>query len=356
ADGCVSVPLRFAPLSPGRYPCKILLTSRYDVRLYCVEGVVNEEYPEAKFEFQTPAFEPLVQNIPINNKTKTEWKCQVNIEGEWFYGPPILYVGPGETVQYPLTFKPILECEIMGKLILQNEVDGMEHIFDIKGIGKKPLALEHISVDCEVGNVTNKSIMVPNYTRTSITFKVSSDLPIVWGNPYITIDPDNSVPYILHVCPWKRGIFKGIISFSVKSRDDVESQEEPDTDQEFSIQKSPSELSPIFLEEDSDDNFSNLRIWYHLEIHSSPRPPLSTIEMQCIALETVSIEIPISNPKEKIIHIDVKLTNDALSGLQELTLNPLECVNYIVWYSPATTGYKEERYDMNMHYCLLLTL
>lgn len=65
ADGCVSVPLRFAPLSPGRYPCKILLTSRYDVRLYCVEGVVNEEYPEAKFEFQTPAFEPLVQNIPI---------------------------------------------------------------------------------------------------------------------------------------------------------------------------------------------------------------------------------------------------------------------------------------------------
>ncbi|XP_058441727.1 cilia- and flagella-associated protein 47 isoform X2 [Marmota monax] len=342
ADGCVSVPLRFAPLSPGRYPCKILLTSRYDVRLYCVEGVVNEEYPEAKFEFQTPAFEPLVQNIPINNKTKTEWKCQVNIEGEWFYGPPILYVGPGETVQYPLTFKPILECEIMGKLILQNEVDGMEHIFDIKGIGKKPLALEHISVDCEVGNVTNKSIMVPNYTRTIITFKVSSDLSIVWGNPYITIDPDNSVPYILHVCPWKRGVFKGIISFSVKSRDDVESQEEPDTDQEFSIQKSPSELSPIFLEEDSDDNFSNLRIWYHLEIHSSPGPPLSTIEMQCIALETVCIEISISNPKEKIIHIDVKLTNDALSGLQELTLNPLECVNYIVWYSPATTGYKEE--------------
>lgn len=31
----------------------------------------------------------------------------------------------------------------------------------------------------------------------------------MWGNPDITIDPDNTVPYILHVCPWKRGIFKG---------------------------------------------------------------------------------------------------------------------------------------------------
>ncbi|OWJ99562.1 hypothetical protein Celaphus_00010029, partial [Cervus elaphus hippelaphus] len=192
---------------PGRYPCKILLTSRYDVRLYCIEGVVNEERPEARFDFETPAFEALTQNIPINNETKNEWKCQVTIEGEWFHGPPILYVGPGETVDYPLTFKPILECEIMGRLILQNEADGMEHIFDIKGIGKRPLALEYITVDCQVGEVTNKHIIVPNYTPSILTFKVSSDLPIVWGNPDITIDPDNTVPYILHVCPWKRGIF-----------------------------------------------------------------------------------------------------------------------------------------------------
>ena len=32
---------------------------------------------------------------------------------------------------------------------------------------------------------------------------------MVWGNPVITIDPDSTIPYILHVLPWKRGIFKG---------------------------------------------------------------------------------------------------------------------------------------------------
>ncbi|KAI5939409.1 Cilia- and flagella-associated protein 47 [Manis javanica] len=208
-DGSVPVPLRFTPVKPGRYPCKILLTSWYDVRLYYIEGVVNEEHPEARFEFETPAFEALTQNIPLNNKTRKEWKCQVTIEGEWFYGPSLLHVGPGETVQYPLTFKPIWEREIMGRLILQNEVDGMEHVFEIKGVGKKPVALEHITVDCQVGNIANKPIMVPSCMNTALTFKVSSDLPMVWGNPNITIDPDNVIPYILHICPWKRGVFKG---------------------------------------------------------------------------------------------------------------------------------------------------
>ncbi|XP_049479943.1 cilia- and flagella-associated protein 47-like, partial [Panthera uncia] len=208
AGGSVLVPLRFVPLSAGRYPCKILLTSRYDVRVYCIEGIVNAEEPEARFEFETPAFEALTQNIPVNNKTKNEWKCQVTIEGEWFYGPSVLYVGAGETVQYPLTFRPILECEIMGRLIVQNEADGMEYVFDIKGIGKRPLALEHIIINCQVGEMTNKPIMVPNHTKTIQTFKVSSDLPMVWGNPVITIDPDSTIPYILHVLPWKRGIFK----------------------------------------------------------------------------------------------------------------------------------------------------
>ncbi|XP_039112210.1 cilia- and flagella-associated protein 47 [Hyaena hyaena] len=343
ADGSVLVPLRFIPLSAGRYPCKILLTSRYDVRVYCIEGIVNEEGPEARLEFETPAFEALTQNIPINNKSKNEWKYQVTIEGEWFYGPSVLYVGPGETVQYPLTFRPILQCEIMGKLTLQNETDGMEHVFDIKGIGKRPLALEHIVIDCQVGEVTYKSIMVPNYTKTIQTFKVSSDLPMVWGSPAITIDPDNTIPYILHISPWKRGIFKGAISFSVKRRQVNESQE--DSDQEYncvSFPKSISEVSSHLDEKDSDDGARNFQVWYSLEIRSSPGPPVDIIEMKCAALESICIEIPLSNPKNRIIDLNVQLSNAALNGLKTLRLYPLESTSYVVQYSPATTGRRDE--------------
>ncbi|XP_040324754.1 cilia- and flagella-associated protein 47 [Herpailurus yagouaroundi] len=344
ADGSILVPLRFVPLSAGRYSCKILLTSRYDVRVYCIEGIVNAEEPEGRFEFETPAFEALTQNIPVNNKTKNEWKCQVTIEGEWFYGPSVLYVGAGETVQYPLTFRPILECEIMGRLIVQNEADGMEYVFDIKGIGKRPLALEHIIINCQVGEMTNKPIMVPNHTKTIQTFKVSLDLPMVWGNPVITIEPDSTVPYILHVMPWKRGIFKGAISFSVKRRQEDESQEEPDQHdiRVPSFQKSVSELSPQIDEEDPDDGASNIRVWYSLEIHSSPGPPVDIIEMKCSALESICIEIPLSNPKKRIIHLDVQLSNAALNGIKKLQLYPLECTKYVARYSPATLGCRNE--------------
>lgn len=42
-----------------------------------------------------------------------DWRCHVKVEGECFYGPSDFSVKSGETAQYPLTFKPHLECEVM---------------------------------------------------------------------------------------------------------------------------------------------------------------------------------------------------------------------------------------------------
>nr|KAF6491875.1 cilia and flagella associated protein 47 [Molossus molossus] len=296
-DGCFPVSLQFSPRCPGRYPCKILLTSRYDVRLYYIEGVANDEHPEARFDFETPAFEALTQNIPIVNKTENEWKCQVTIEGECFYGPLNFSVGPGETAQYPLTFKPLLECEIMGKLTLQNKIDGMEHVFIMKGIGKSPAAFEHIIANCRLGIPEDRTIMVPNYTKNIVTFKVSSDLPIVWGKPHVTIEPDSMVPYVIHISSWKRGVFK-------------------------------------------DD--SNVQVWFDLEIHIHPGKPVNTIEIRCISMESIWFEIPLRNARDNILQIEVLLSNPALSGIKNFTLNPEECIDYAVCYTPLATGYREE--------------
>ncbi|KAL4693605.1 hypothetical protein H8957_002565 [Semnopithecus entellus] len=347
SDGCVPLPLQFLPLHPGRYPCKILLKSRYDVRAYYVEGIVNEEQPEATFEFETPAFEALTQNIPVKNQTNDKCTFQVTIEGEWFCGPVDLHVGPGEVVQYPLTFKPIFECVITGKLILQNEVDGMKHIFDIKGVGKKPSALEHITVECQVGNVTQKHITLPNLTNTALTFKVTADLPIVWGNPQISVYPYKEILYLINVRPWKRGILKGIksistITFSTIRRKCDDCEDDTDQDQALSCLDSITEQSSIFYDADTYDYFNNLRFWYNLEIHSTPGPPIDIMELTCIALDSTCIEIPLSNPKDRAVHLDVQLTSAALNGDNEIILSPLECTKYIAWYSPATAGYSNE--------------
>ncbi|TEA32665.1 hypothetical protein DBR06_SOUSAS40910003, partial [Sousa chinensis] len=62
--------------------------------------------------------------------------------------------------------------------------------------------------------------------------------------------------------------------------------------------------------------------------------------------ESVCIEIRVFNPEEKIIHLDVQLSSAAVSGLKELVLFPLDSLNCVVRYSPATTGYREQRYGL----------
>uniref|UniRef100_K7G7P3 CFA47 protein n=2 Tax=Pelodiscus sinensis TaxID=13735 RepID=K7G7P3_PELSI len=167
----VELPIKFIPQYPGRYPCQILLQSSYDIRVYLIECVVNTDSAEAELEFVTPAYQAVIQDIPINNMSNQDWKLQAFLKGHYFYGPPLIYVCPGETTQYPLMFKPIAECVTVGKLILQNETDGTAHIFGLKGIGKKPLALDHIMIDCQVRQITQKVLMVPNFTTNKLTYK-----------------------------------------------------------------------------------------------------------------------------------------------------------------------------------------
>lgn len=42
-----------------------------------------------------------------------DWRFEAVLEGQCFYGPPVINVLVGETAQYPLTFKPVAECVIM---------------------------------------------------------------------------------------------------------------------------------------------------------------------------------------------------------------------------------------------------
>ncbi|XP_027731257.1 cilia- and flagella-associated protein 47 [Vombatus ursinus] len=332
----VLLPLRFIPLTAGRYPCFILLKSSHDIRLFSIECVVNSDFPEAKFQFETPAFEPLTQDIPISNQTVTEWKCIVTIEGDWFYGPSVLYVKSGETAQYPLTFKPIMECEVTGTLKLRNETDGIEQVFELKGIGKKPLPLDHAVIDCEVGKMTTKTMIVPNYTKDMMTYRVTSDLPMVWGCPSITIEPDNMISYVLHICPWKRGTFKGAVSFVAEETKQNDSEE---ISSEQSLQKWLLEASQSL---DNKGSVSHVKVWFFLEINSFPAPPVDTIELTCATLDTIGIEISISNPKQRELHLDVILTDISLSGETPLTLEPNEKITYTVKYSPMIIGCANE--------------
>ncbi|EPQ15383.1 hypothetical protein D623_10008657 [Myotis brandtii] len=287
------------------------------------------------------------------NRTMNDWRCHMHIEGECFYGPRDFSVKQGETAQYPLTFKPLLECEVMGKLTVQNKADGMEHVFAMKGIGRRPVALDSITAHCQVGIPEDRTIMVPNHTKSRITFKVSSNVPIVWGKQSITIEPGSAIPYILHISSWKRGVFKGKLSFSIENSQDGDFEKDSDEDQgQHEIQhqdgrsffKKLSEKSIKLDTAGLDDDDSTIQVWYNLEIHIYPGKPVNIIEIKCVAMETTCFEIPLRNAKEITLQIEVLLSSPALSGIKKFVLNPEECIDYAVCYTPAATGCREEKF------------
>ncbi|XP_028583251.2 cilia- and flagella-associated protein 47 isoform X2 [Podarcis muralis] len=330
----VELPINFLPKYPGRYPCKILLQSKYDVRLFHIECVVNTNTAEAELEFVTPAYQAVTQGIPITNMSQQDWKLKAHLKGRCFYGPPLIYVAPGETTPYTLMFKPTSECVITGKLILQNEADGTDHVFVLKGIATKPLALDYLAIECRVREITQKLIMVPNFTNEELHYKVSSDLPIVSGDPILTVEPGDTAAYTLTVFPWKRGKFQGVIVFAAE---DGEQQQKTDGVQ------IPQKLSGALPKKANAANTGQSppysKVWFSLEINCIPAAPEKTIHVECAVLDTVCIGIPVTNPTADILELEVELIDPVtLSGERSLVLQPKETFHYEVKYSPAVTG------------------
>ncbi|KAJ7320666.1 hypothetical protein JRQ81_020177, partial [Phrynocephalus forsythii] len=336
-DDAVELPIKFIPKCPGRYPCQILLQSKHDIRLFKIECVVNTDTAEAELEFVTPAYQAVTQDIPITNMSQQDWKLNAIIKGCWFFGPPLIYVAAGETTSYTLIFKPTAECVTKGKLILQNEADDTSHIFLLKGTATKPLALDHLKIDCQVKQITEKIIMVPNFTKSELKYKVSSDLLIVGGDPTLTVEPGDTAAYTLNISPWKRGKFKGVIVFVAEDTEQQQTNSQQKTDVIQTSQKVPTEAFQMVNGEDTGQTCC--KVWFSLEIHSIPAPPEKTLNIKCTVLESTVIGIPITNPTDDVLPLDVLLVDAAvLTGDSHLVLQPKQTFHYEVKYSPAVTG------------------
>ncbi|XP_038658216.1 cilia- and flagella-associated protein 47-like isoform X3 [Scyliorhinus canicula] len=342
-EDSATLPLKFLAKGPGRYTCQILLRSPCDIRLYTIICVVNpEDNFETELEIAASTHQAAIKNIPVHNDTQEDWKIKATLEGEDFFGPSMLHVRSCETSMYPLMFKPNFECLTMGKLVLVNETDGTERIINLKGIGKKPVAVDHVMIDCQVRQITKKVLMVPNYTKTKLTCKVVSDLLIVSGEPCIIIKAGQTAPYLLNILPWKRGKFTGVISFLVE--DGTQQQQLPECnssvenlDNEQLVANVTSTACEAIRDANSEKN-KFYRVWFYLEIDAVPAPPEQCLCVTCAVQEVIDVIIPITNPLQESLALDVILKGAGITGDTCLVIEPKEVTSYKARYTPSIVG------------------
>ncbi|XP_068035888.1 cilia- and flagella-associated protein 47 isoform X3 [Anomalospiza imberbis] len=337
----VDFPIKFTPKRAGCYHCQILLKSPCDIRVYEIECVVNAEQADAQLEFLTPAYQTVTQEIPISNISSEDWRFEAVLEGQCFHGPPVINVPVGGTVPYPLTFKPVAECVIMGRLILRNVTAGTQNIFSLKGIGKKPLPQDCIAIECQVGKVAHKILWVHNYTKKMLKYKVYSNLSMLSGAPDVTVNPEDTAAYTLSVSPCRRGVFQGVISFVAQDEDQQQPQGSSSpqrTDGKKALQKQPARIPPDLDAASTGGSSTNCKVWFSLKIYSTPAAAERTIDVDCRALDTVGINIPITNPTNKVLKMSVLLDHPCLFGENSFILKPKQTFSYHLQFSAAALG------------------
>ncbi|XP_034145586.1 cilia- and flagella-associated protein 47 [Esox lucius] len=305
----VLMPLRFHGREPGRFLCQLVLRSWRDIRVHLLEAVVTGEEGHFQLEFTTPTHLSVTQDIPLTNESSQDWRVRGVVRGQDFYGPPVVYIQAGQKVCYPLTFRPTTQSTVIGQLSLLNDTEGTEHSFTLRGVGLRPLPLDNMVLHCPVGQVTQSTLQVPNYTRHPLNCQVVSDLSIVSGPPTVDIQSGNSVPYTLSVSPWKRGTHTGSVSFVAVER-----------------------------EGGKEDECRPYEVWYSLEIICDPPSPLKVLAVQCAVQRSVAVEIPLSNPEAEPLELEVCLEGEDLRGDNRVCVPPRSSLTYTASFSPGVVG------------------
>ncbi|XP_041834411.1 cilia- and flagella-associated protein 47-like [Melanotaenia boesemani] len=308
--GSVDVPLRFQADSVGQFTCEVILRSCWDTRMYLLEALVTSQEGSISLDFSSPAHRPVTQHIPLQNESQQTWKMRAEVFGEGFSGPDVFTVPAGTREDYPLTFHPAVPCVVMGRLSLYNDCDSRELVFTLRGVGEPPLPVDHLVLRCPVGKTTSTQLHVPNHSPNKVTVRAVTDLSVLSGIPSLEIKPRHSAPCTLAVSPWKRGKHTGSVSF-------VETAVREQADK------------------DKGNVFGRYEVNFSLEIICEPPAPIKVIDVPCTTESSVAIEIPVNNPGEELLMLDVRLEGDELTGASRVSVPPRGTLVYRATFSPV---------------------
>ena len=291
------IPLTFKPVKAGEYPVKLLLNSKYDIRVFHVNAIALAEQKEFDIEFSTVCGKTIKQDIPLSNPSKEIWNFKVSLSGDSAFAvPQRAQVKPSSNGTIAVTFSPMHVGVYHTEVQVYNITKETQTVYRIVGNADEPPAERKISINCKARNKQRETIEVKPFMKQGVC-QVTTTVPIISFPSEIHFENGElTEPFEITLLAQRSGLSVGTITFT--------------------------------------DTTTKNFIWYILEVHVDSPSPEQTIPVQTAARKCVTVNIPISNTKKQEARFSVVLSDDDLFGEKQFVVPPESTANYQIVVSP----------------------
>ena len=292
-----SVPVTFSPMKAVEFPCRIVFMSDYDVRCFQVDGTALAPTQDLELEFTAIVGRPVKQELPFSNPSKNVWNFRANIIGDLEFSISSRFSVHARTCsQIPLTFNPRRAGEYNAQLCITNVSKEVVVKYDLHGIAEEPPAESKIVIDCQARESRTQIIELPSFIDEGFV-TVESTCPVLEVPERIEFHNGQvTAPFEVTVLSLRSGVSAGQLKFC--------------------------------------DTSSNKYFWFVVEVNIDRPYPEEVIDVSTMARQSVTVKIPVHNPRPKDVTFDVDLSHDDLFGPKQIKIASGATFIYDLVFSP----------------------
>ncbi|KAK8858256.1 hypothetical protein M9Y10_013357 [Tritrichomonas musculus] len=344
--------LSFHPTEAGEFPCRVVLQSQYDIRVYSIIGKSTHETTFISIDFDTVAFKEAKQVIPIQNNSELNWFYKCTFSGySGFKGPTHFIAYSHSSYDFKLSFFPDEVGSFEGSISMYNSTKEYQTIYTLKGTAREPPASGKFTYQIKARESFTTSLPIPTFSRCSGFIKVTTTVPILTLRDDF-IDVSKSANFIAQ-SPSMQSLQSAQTNASEQS--DFMTNEKVDFDL-YALRSGLSAGVITFTDEKT-----NAYSWYMIEITVDLPNPEETIYVTTATRVPIDINIPVVNNRGYPIAFDVEFEDEELTGESKITipsdsdfiyklhLNPLKASDRVTAVSFYHDTEGEYLYDINIH-------
>ncbi|CAG9464033.1 unnamed protein product [Pedinophyceae sp. YPF-701] len=255
--------------------------------------------------FTTPVRGSAESSVSVKNPTSAPWVLRPVVQHDFWSGPELLRVPPGQTAKYPLLFRPMTmapESAPHEGTVFIPMPDGSGLLYRLKGVASEPLPAGKVSAKCTAKVEHTETLVVENWDRRPQRFVVAFDLPgkaastKCMGQRHIDVPGLSKREYKLTFLSLVEGKTAGRVVFKNES--------------------------------------SGEYIFFPVEFDAAPPPSQGLLKLECPVRQRATAVVHVHNPLDAPVDLAVACTAPGVIAPQTLHVAPNSSGTCEVSYMP----------------------